>query len=86
MCVMCVRHHLNYGNSNANRSFALGSSWLAEEQLSLHCEITLLSQVSRSLGVAEGAVAEPKAGLKPLHPPPLGQTKQLPGKREWEAG
>lgn len=69
-CLLCVRHHFNYENSNANRVFALGSSQLAG-QLSLHWEIALLSQVSRSLGVAEGAVAEGKAGLKPLDPPPL---------------
>ena len=49
--------------------FALGSSQLAG-QLSLLWEIVLLLQVSRSLGVAEGAVAEHKAGLKPLDPPP----------------
>lgn len=50
--------------------FALGSSQLAG-QLSRLWETALLSQVSRSLDVAEGTVAQRKAGLKPLDPPPF---------------
>lgn len=52
---------------------------------SKHWEIVLISQMSKSLGIAKGIVAELNADLRPLGFL-FSQKTHIPGKLEWEPG